>query len=113
MKQFPVEIYRGVTFPLGVTYQNPDTTPIDLTGYSANFDVKTEIGGTDIINVTSAGTEITMGDAAGTINVVIPKAITNGLDADLESGFYNLTITQPDLETLLILEGDVTFKDPV
>ena len=85
-------IYRGDTGVLEVGYQEPDGTPVNLTGYSAKLQVRPKPGdsATALLELThSSG--IAINAAAGTLLVTITPAQSVALGAGRFA--YDLQIT--------------------
>ena len=95
-------IVEGEDFIRRVTYFGADgVTPVDLTGYSAQFDI--DIRGNPIISVTS-GHGVTLGGADGTIDIKVP-ASTIAAAQDFSSAQYRLLLTDLTGSVSCLLHG--------
>ena len=67
----PASVYidQGRDFSLVVTYKDPTGTPINLTGYTASFELSTDYNTPATLALTTANGSITLGGSAGTITV--------------------------------------------
>ena len=87
-------IEQGATFDVTVTWQNPDGTPVDLTGYTGRMQIRNPDD--DAVLVELLGTNpptlphIVIVPAAGTIQMIIPSDATELLD--FSAGLYDLEI---------------------
>lgn len=89
-------------------------TPIDLTGCSAEMQIRPRVGGPISYSLSSAvatnnGGIITLGGAAGTVALSIPPADS----ATLVAGIYDLRIKYPSGEISTYVAGDVTVEHEV
>jgi hypothetical protein len=64
-----VYIDQGRDFSLVVTYKDPTGTPINLTGYSATFEISTDYNTSASLALTTSNGAITLGGSAGTITI--------------------------------------------
>ena len=105
-----IVIEEGATFDITFTYLDKDGVAIDVTGYSAKMDIKESVGGTVIDDLTSTGSEITVGTTDGTFQIVITATNTDAYDFDW--GVYDLEITTGST-VIRLVEGRVEFKRAV
>ena len=86
---------QGATFERTLTIYNPSVegasaTPVDLTGYSARMQVRPETDSSEImVELTTENGGLTVGGAAGTIEIEIDADVTETFDVD---GVYDLEI---------------------
>jgi hypothetical protein len=106
-------IRKGDTLALTLTYTDSDGNAIDLTGYSANFQVRNTSLASLLLEASTDGDSpgIALGDADGTIEVTVDADDTAGVG--VASGVYGLTLTSGDGVTTTILYGDVTILPAV
>lgn len=72
---------QGSTFSKTFTYKDSTGTAINLTGYTAKMEVRTEpIADDAIVTLTTENGGITLGGAAGTIKVDITATATAAFD---------------------------------
>jgi hypothetical protein len=76
--QFPasINIDQGRNWTLNVTWNNPDGSPVNLTGYSATFGLSVNYATSLALTLTS-GAGITLGGSAGTIAISATGTQTN------------------------------------
>ena len=76
--QFPasINIDQGRNWTLNVTWNNPDGSPVNLTGYTASFGLSQSYSATLDLTLTS-GSGITLGGSAGTIAIAATSTQTN------------------------------------
>lgn len=111
-------IEQGATRKLRVTVtQGTPAVPVDLTDYIARLGIKSKI--TDASTVllldsaaaTALGSTLTLGGAAGTIDIEFTDDETEALVLVSNKGVYDLIIESPDDTATRLLKGAVTF-DP-
>lgn len=100
--RYSLRAYEGATFRKRITVLTGDvgSDPRDLTGYTAAFVIH-DTAGTPLLTLTQVS-GITLGGAAGTIDVVVTAAQT--LSATWTGALYYLMITAPgpgDTDALL------------
>lgn len=102
---------QGATFIRTVLYTDSAGDPIDLTGFTAAMQVRsTASSGTVILALTTENSRLTLGGAAGTIDVLVSAADMTALTPgkyvyDLE--LYN------GAEVTRLIEGSFTVKAEV
>lgn len=94
---------QGANLNQSLTWRNPNGTPIDLTGYTAQMRVARNKGGTLVLNPTSQNGEIVINGPAGNIQISVSAADT----AEVESGIYvyEVDVTSGDGTVTRLLEG--------
>jgi hypothetical protein len=103
---------QGATFTLPLVWKQADGTPVDLTGYSAQMDVRTsKTAETAVVELTTINGRITLGGATGEITLMIPATITATLDP--AAYVYDLELIQGVtvyriLEGTFVVDGEVT-----
>lgn len=110
---YPLTIEISETFTFVFSwYGDAGVTPIDITGYSANMNIKARPGA-PIIGAFSTGTgEIELSDPTnGEITIIIPDDITNEFVAGKYR--YNINVTSPAGKITRLLEGVCTFSDKI
>ena len=110
--KYDIILEEGATFQLTLTWKDSADTPVNLTGYSAAMQVRRYItADTALLDVSSVGGEITLGGAAGTIEVVIPAAETADLTG--EQAVYDLEVTDGSGIVTRLLYGDCEIRREV
>jgi hypothetical protein len=93
---------QGSTFRRTLTY-TLDESPIDLSGYSANLQVRENYYSPDPLVSLSSGSGLFVGGSAGTINIYISDSDTSNLPAGTH--VYDLEITSPSNDIDRLIEG--------
>ena len=96
---------QGSTLDVQFTYKI-NKFPVNLNGYSARMQVRelhTSIDTLISLETGGAGYGITLGGKAGTINILIPSAITEGFKA--VPHVYDIELISPNGSVTRILEG--------
>lgn len=97
----PLVIHRGYNWALSLTVRDGEGGPvIDLTGKAATFKVRASVNGTNLVSL-SVGSGITLGGAAGTIDLEIDKTVTGTLP-------YGDLLCVLALDDTVILYGTMT-----
>ena len=106
-------IEQGATFSFNIEWREPDgTTPVDLTGYTAEMDIRATYDDlTTIIQLDTTNGRITLGGTAGTVQLSISATDTAALS--FESAVYDLELTAPDGTVTRLMEGGVSFSPEV
>lgn len=103
---------QGATWTLSLAWNDDDGDPINLTGFSAAMQIRQSYAqsATPIVSV-SSGSGITLGGAAGTIEVRVPATSTD----DIRAGryVYDLELTSGGGEVTRLVEGTVTVTPEV
>lgn len=105
-----IEIDKGSTFRHTITWKSgPEgsETPVDLTGCSAEMQIREDQDSDIILHTLSTGIEggITLGDAAGTIELYIADGASTAFDWN--SGVYGLEITFSNGDVRRLLRGKI------
>lgn len=94
-------IIEGEGFVRVLTYLNGANTPVDLTGFHANFYI--DLAGETIMSL-SDGAGITLGGTAGTIAITLPAATIEAAP-EFSTAKYRLLLTPPGREPVCLLYG--------
>jgi hypothetical protein len=99
-----IYIEQGATWSLPLVWKTAEGVAIDVTGYTARMHMRKKVTDAEIVmELTTENNRITLGGAAGTINLAITAADTETLTG---SGVYDLEMIAPDLITVTrLLEG--------
>jgi hypothetical protein len=85
--------------------------PVDLTGFTARMDIRETLDSDEVIHtLTTENDGIVLGDAAGTIDLLIPAATTE--DFDFNNAVYDLELINGAVVTRLI-SGAITLSKEV
>ena len=105
-EEYDIETDQLSTFVLSVTWKNSAGTPIDLTGYSGNMQVRVlPSSATVVYDFSTAAGSIVLGGALGTI-VVTGQAATMSTAGNF---MYDLKLSKAGAVTRL-LSGSFTVK---
>lgn len=108
---YDLVIECGATFRRVFTWKDEAGSAINLTGYTAQMQIRKKKDGDILFTLTSADGDIVLGGAAGTITVEIPAAeILNTLPA---AGVWDIELTSGSGFVTRLLEGAVTFSKQV
>lgn len=110
-------IEQGATFDVTVTWQNPDTTPVDLSGYAARMQIRDTADDTIVVELLSTNAvtlpHIIVTGVAGTVQMIIPSDATEALT--FTTGRYDLelyTAASPPY-VVRLMRGIVTLNTEV
>jgi hypothetical protein len=89
-------------------------TPLDLTGYSAHMQIRSQPGGTVYADLSNASGGITLGGTAGTVYLRLTNAQTAALPAAPGAApVYDLKLTDPNGLVSFVLDGSITVRAQV
>lgn len=95
MSKLTLKFYQGDTYQHRLTWNDSDSVPINLTGYTCRMQVRQSVAAEDVVFESSdAEGDITLGGLAGTIDLLIPTEKTSLLV--LSRYVYDLELTAPD-----------------
>jgi|WetSurMetagenome_2_1015567.scaffolds.fasta_scaffold07129_6 hypothetical protein len=112
-----ITIEKGTTYNTIFTWSTKDNlgvkTPVDISTWSARAQMREEYESTTpVVSLTSSpAAGITLGGAAGTIELKIAAADTSLIS--IESGVWDLELQDSMGNVVRLLEGKVTFKPEV
>lgn len=99
---------------------------VDLTGYSAKMQIRDSIGGSLLIELSTANGRIlleedtylnsltNLQDSTGVITLLIPSGVsTASIPTYLDAGVYDLELTDPLGEVTRVLQGSMVFSQNV
>ena len=104
---------QGATFTRVITWKDSDGVPIDLNGYSARMQLRSQIdsAGAAVFEFTTDNDRISLGGTAGTITLSAAATATQAIPAD--TYVYDLELVESGVVTRLVqgqfeLRGEVT-----
>ncbi len=106
-------VEQGSVFELFFEYRDCEDVLIDLTGYTAQMQIReAKDSPTYLVEVTESS-GITLGGAAGTVLIRISASVTDALD--FNKGVYDVELSEAGDDTLTrrVLEGKVKFSEQV
>ena len=101
---------QGSTWTLQIVYNDPNGTPINLTGYTAEMQIRRKFDSdTPVLTLSTANGGITIVGATGTLNLVATDE-----QAAIDAGLYvyDLELSTGGVRTRLI-QGTVTVSGEV
>jgi len=97
--EYNVVIDQGADWFLNVTYENPNGTPVNLTNYTAQFQVRsTPQSPTAVLSLATGGQGIVITGASGLVALRATNVQTGLIDEG--SYVYDLEITDPVTSTV-------------
>lgn len=107
-ERYDLRVYATESLNLGLTlYTDAAASTLwNLTGYTADFTVRTKPGATPVATLDTT-TGITLGGTAGTITVT--RKPDQHATWNLEQGHYTLRVISPSGDPTVILHGSLTF----
>jgi hypothetical protein len=106
-------IEKGATFQLSLLWKDGAGSPITLVGYTARMQVRQKHDSIDpaALDLTTENGGITLGGAAGTINVIAAATATD--DITFKRGVYDLELVSGAGIVTRLIEGFVTVTPEV
>lgn len=109
--ELDIVIEQGSTFDVLLTWTDENAVPIDITGFSARMDIRDEIDDAAVILSLVSPTDIVLGDAAGTIQLIIVDSVTEAFSFD--DAVYDLELVSGGGVVRRILRGNITLSKEV
>ncbi len=106
-----IEIDRSGTFDYTLTWKDKNNALINLTGFTAKMMIKKSVDDSVALVTLTDTAGLTLGGAAGTIRMVIDKAVTATLPNCL--GVYDLRMTSPSGAADYLIQGVANIKKMV
>jgi hypothetical protein len=97
---YDITIEQGATFTMSLTWKDSTGSPVNITGYTARMQVRTNYEAEDTLVSLVSPTNITLGGALGTIAVTIAATATQSLQ--LDEAVYDLELVNGATVTRLI-----------
>lgn len=105
-------IEQGATFKHTLTLKDASDSLINLSGYSAEMDLrKNQDDTSEVITLTVANNRITMGGSAGTVVLEISASDTSSLLVG--DGVYDIDLTDSNGKVDRIMEGTFSVRGNV
>lgn len=106
MQDYILRIRRGDTFQLQVNYENPDTTPINMTGWTLLWYTTAN----DIVfTKTQASPGVTFTPATGSMLLVLSSTETQSIPSGTAGNWF-LRVTDPSAVVTTLAAGSVEVK---
>lgn len=106
-------IDQGSMWTLQITYEDPNSTPINITGYTAEMQLRSLPSDlTPALTLSSANGDIVITGAQGIISITASSQQTGAVDEG--TYYYDLEITDPvSNEVTRIIQGQVVVSAEV
>jgi hypothetical protein len=105
-------IDQGATWYLTVTYENPNGTAINITGYTAALQLRSlPSDPTAVLTLTTANSGITITGATGTVAITATATQTREIDEGIY--YYDLEITSTLGVVTRLVQGQVVVSPEV
>lgn len=109
---YDILIEQGATFRLHILYKDSNDAPVNLTGYSARMQVRQKYSSpTALLTFTTLDGSITLGGAAGTIDITGAATVTD--DVTGCCGVYDLELVSPGGVVTRLIQGNATISPEV
>jgi len=112
---YDIYIEQGATFQKIITWKDSSGTAINLTGYIARMQFRSQPSSTTVLfEATTENSRIALGGAAGTITITISATLTAGFNFDC--AVYDLELqssSQSGAVVTRLLEGSVNVSKEV
>ena len=96
-------LYRSDNFVHQITWVDDAGEPINLTGYTARMQARKAIGNSTVLMTATDTDGLTLGGAAGTIDIELPPSKTNIATVD---NVYDLEVTSPSSFVTTLVQGE-------
>lgn len=108
-----LEIDQGVSKNILITWLDGSTNlPMDLTGYTADLQVKQFYGSPDVLlELSTANNKISLDAGPGTIVLIFTPADTQNMT--VYEGVYELVMTRPDNSKVSFVRGLFTLTQSI
>lgn len=108
---YAMRFNQGATVDLLLTWKTAAGDLVDVTGWSAAMQVRTEPGGALLASLSSDSGEIVLGGTAGTIRLLVAATVTAAWA--WRRGVYDLLLTNTDDQATRLLEGPASVSGAV
>lgn len=106
-------INQGATFRYKFTWRDVKARLIDLTGYTARMQIRSDVASAVIlVALTTENSGITLGNKLGTVTLFMSDASTSALTT-WAKGVYDIELISPSLEVYRLVGGTVTVSPEV
>jgi len=106
-----ITIEQGANFKRTFSWKDSAASPVTLVGYTVLMNIKAKKSDTSAL-YSDAGTHITLGGTAGTVDINIPAATTGALDFDW--GYWDIELKKTSTGDITrLLEGKVNLSKQV
>jgi hypothetical protein len=102
-----IKVYQGPDFNYSFTYLTGGTgsSPVDLTGYTADFIVKDKPQGTELWRLATDNGGVALGGVSGVVTIQADSTVVSALT--WKSGIYEFCLESGTGQRDLILRGSI------
>jgi len=108
---YNITIEQGATFIMNATWKDSNGDAINLTGYAARMQIRSDYNSDETLVSLTDSSGITLGGAAGTIEIQIADTVTQTLTS--QKGVYDLELISSGGIVTRLLQGDATISREV
>lgn len=108
---YDIIIEQGATFIMNATWKDSTGAVINLTGYSARMQIRSDYNSDEALVSLTDSSGITLGGAAGTIAIQIADTVTQTLTS--QKAVYDLELISSGGIVTRLLQGDATISREV
>lgn len=101
----------GTDTDVTFTYNDTDGNPINLSGYSADMELKSAPGGSTALTLSTGNGKIALGGAAGTVTVSFSS--TDSTSLTLPTYVYDIELTDGSSLVTRLVQGTITVSPEV
>jgi len=108
---YNVEIDQGADWFMDVNYDNPNGTPVNLTGYTSALQLRSLPSDPDAVLSLSTGSGITITGLTGLVAIRATATQTRAIDEGIY--YYDLEITSPSGIVTRLVQGQAAVSAEV
>jgi len=108
--RYNINVYKGTTFTLAPVWKI-DNLPVDITGYTADMQVRYATDTAIIVELSTANGRAVISGALGKVTLTLTASQTAALAAN--NYIYDLNLTAPDSTVTKILTGAFVVAESV
>ena len=101
--RYNISVINGTTFALAPQWLI-NNSPVNLTGYSADMQVR-DVSNNLVVEMSTQNGKITLTAASGTINITLTATQTSSANLPAGNYTYALNVTDPSNNVYQILQG--------
>ena len=101
---FDIKLYQGADFAHSMEYKDGNDSPVDLTGYKAQMQIREEDTHALLLDLNTVDGGITIVEATGIIGITITSAQSSAFE--VQKAKYDLLLKSSDGTITYLLYGD-------